>query len=58
MDKEFYKNKLTELQDLVRRTEVMLEPKAEDDLINLYSFRSRLKQLVEDCNNEIDKRLE
>lgn len=57
MEKGFYKEQLVKLKDLVERTEKMLDNTAKDDLINLFSYRSRLKGLVDECNIEVNRRI-
>lgn len=53
MEKEFYRKKLTQLRDLIELTEKMIKV-GNDDLINILSFRTRLKGLVKDCDKKVE----
>lgn len=55
-DEKFYRKKLVELKALTNCTESIIK-NGSNDLTNLYSFRERLKALVKDCDEEIEKRL-
>lgn len=55
-DKQFYRDCLADLNDIVVQTEQMIA-NGVDGYTNLYAFRGNLKRLVGKVNAEIDTRL-